>query len=124
MSDQTEPRNGPPPRESGGRAHTLGPAHTQVDDNHDTHADYIAGLKRRRAATYRVQPLDCGCRDPWICRSPSERMVDAYREAVLTISAVGMTPAPFLPEMRIMWRRGGTDRDLVRTIATRWEVAA
>jgi hypothetical protein len=89
---------------------------------------YIAGLHRRRAATYRVPPLDCNCRDPWTCRcrsdaQPSERMVDAYRDAALTISAVGLTPALFVPEGRALWRRGRADRDLVRAISSRWEAA-
>jgi len=50
-------------------------------------------------------------------------VVDAYREAALTLSAAGLTPAPFLPEMREMWRRGGTDRHLVRAIASKWAAA-
>jgi hypothetical protein len=90
---------------------------------------YIAGLRRRRAATYRVPRLECGsCADPWTCRcyddpEPTPRMVDAYRDAVQTISGAGMTPAAFVPEMRAMWRRGGEYRRLAQTIAERWQVA-
>ena len=27
-----------------------------------------AQLRRRREASWRCEPLPCGCRDPWICR--------------------------------------------------------
>jgi hypothetical protein len=89
---------------------------------------YIAGLRRRRAATYRVEQLDCGCRDPWTCRhydgGPSERLVDGYRDAVQHLDAAGLLAAPRIPEMQIMWRRGGDDQRLAREIAERWELAA
>jgi hypothetical protein len=90
----------------------------------------IEGSRRRRVATYRVPSYrnQCPCRDPWTCHcddpEPSTRMVDAYRDAVALILDAGMTPAPFVPELRAMWRRGGADRRLARTISERWEVAA
>ena len=55
---------------------------------------------------------------------PSDRMVDAYRDAVLYLDAVGLLAAPRIAEMQIMWRRGGADRDLVCAIASGWEVSA
>jgi hypothetical protein len=91
---------------------------------------YVAGLRRRRAATFRTPPLECGCVDPWTGRrhetptDVSERQVDAYREAALTLLALGYAPAPNIPVMRVLWRRNGADRDLVRAISQRWEVAA
>ena len=104
-----------PPRETG----------TQTTTTVDT-TDYIEGLHRRRASSYRLPVLDSGRADPWHYDrvQPSEKMVDAYRDAALTLSAAGLTPAALLPEMRALWRRGGTDRNLVRDIATRWGVAA
>jgi len=90
----------------------------------------IEGSRRRRAATHRIPPYrhDCPHRDPWVCRceepEPSTRMVDAYSAAVAFILDAGMTPAPFLPELRVMWRRRGEDQRLARTVAERWEVAA
>lgn len=101
-----------------------GAAFTSTPDAHH----YIAGLRRRRAATYRVPALDCGHRDPWTCHhdpvTVSDQYIDGYRDAAQHLLANGMTPAPNLAAMRAMWRRGGPDRDLVRAIAERWEIAA
>lgn len=89
---------------------------------------YIAGLRRRRAATDRVERLACGCRDPWTHRCTgdptSERMADAYKDAVAHLGLLGLTAAPRVDEMRQLWRRGGAYQRLVRTVAERWEIAA
>lgn len=89
----------------------------------------IEGSRRRRAATHRLSRYrdNCHHRDPWVCccddePEPSERMVDAYADAVASILDAGMTPAPFLPELRTMWRRGGMDRRLARTLSERWAI--
>lgn len=91
-------------------------------------SNYIEQLRRRRAATYRLPVLDCGHADPWTCRhdpvTVTDQYVDGYRNAAEHLLANGLTPAPNLIAMRAMWRRGGTDRDLVRAIAERWEIAA
>ena len=51
-------------------------------------------------------------------------MVDAYRNTVLHLRDYGLLAAPRIPEMRLLWRSGGTDRELVQAVASRWEVAA
>jgi hypothetical protein len=70
-------------------------------------------------------PLDSGYRDPWRYDDPqpTERIVDGYLSAAAHLLDAGLTPCPFLPELRVLWRRGGSDRALVSEIATRWEVA-
>ena len=96
-----------------------------------TATQYIEGLRRRRAAAYRVPPYrsTCSCADPWTCRcdeavqQPSERMVDAYRDAASSLLTAGLTPAAFVPEMRQLWRRDAEQRKLARLIAERWQVA-
>lgn len=89
---------------------------------------YIQQLRQRRAAASRLPVLDCGHRDPWTCHHDqgdvTDRYVDGYRDAAQHLLATGMTPAPNLAAMRVMWRRGGGDRDLVRTVSGRWEVKA
>lgn len=91
--------------------------------------DWRSRSSRRRAAAQRLPVLECGCRDPWTCRcclgeQPSRLAVDAYRDAAIMLFGQGMTPAPRIPEMRALWRRGGEDRLLVEKISLRWEVAA
>jgi hypothetical protein len=92
--------------------------------------NYINGCRRRRAATYRVPPIDCGCADPWTCRcydapEPSERNADGYHAAALHLLAAGLLPAPNLGAMRTLWRRRDSEqRELARHIAERWDVAA
>lgn len=47
---------------------------TTTDQGNGSTSEYSAqsatmdGWKRRRAATKRLVPLACGCRDPWLCR--------------------------------------------------------
>ena len=65
--------------------------------------------------------------DPWTCHHDSDVSavaVDAYRDAALALLCLGYTPAPNIPVMRGLWRRNEEDRDLVRSISSRWEVAA
>ena len=86
-----------------------------------------AQLARRRQAAQRMPALECGCVDPWTnCRcgdatDPSEAMVDGYRAAVELLASQGLTAAPFLPEMRALWRTG--HRATVEAVASRWAVA-
>jgi hypothetical protein len=51
-------------------------------------------------------------------------MVDGYADAAHHLLVLGLGPYPFIPEMQVLWRRGGDDRLLVREIAERWERAA
>lgn len=99
-------------------------------DSTTTECDhYIQALRRRRASTYRLPPLQCGHVDPWRCdcgdhNEATEKYADGYRDAAVHLLTSGLTPAPSVPAMRILWRRGGADRELVSTIAQRWEVTA
>ena len=119
---------GGPPRDDEGRA-TASPTDVKVD-NHTNATEFTVGLRRRRAASYRVPRLDCGIHaDPWPCRcydapqSP-ERNADGYHAAAQHLLAAGLLPAPNIPAMRLMWRRGAEQRRLSQLIAERWEVAA
>ena len=83
-------------------------------------AEYIAGLRRRRAASRRLPVLDDGHADPW-CYPPPQR---GYEAAAAHLLAYGLTPAPNLDAMRRMWRCGGEARRIARAVAERWETAA
>jgi hypothetical protein len=117
------------PRYGEGRA-TDSPANAQQVDNHTNATKYIAGIRRRRAATYRSPAWrdTCSCRDPRTCgcdaEGPSDRMVAAYEAAAELLIESGFTPAPFLPELRAMWRNGGRSREVMRAITSQWEVDA
>jgi hypothetical protein len=73
-------------------------------------------MKRRRATSRRLVPLDCGCRDPWPCRCTepplSERMIDAGRDAALHVLNTGNVPLLEIEVLRALYRRGGDDRAL------------
>jgi hypothetical protein len=107
-------------RRSGPRQEAA-PKHNNLDATHNT-------AEVRRAGALRLPPLDCGHRDPWTASharpEPSARMVDGYRDALEHLEAHGLTGSPLLPELRMLWQRGGSDRRLAQTIAQRWEVAA
>lgn len=95
--------------------------------DYDQHIPTSRQLRRRRAASWRMEPLTSGRRDPWQRYDdpePSERLVDGYRDAVAHLGFLGLTAAPRIPEMRALWRRGGDDQRVVRMLAERWEIAA
>lgn len=75
-------------------------------------------------------PLECRCVDPWVCRhydtldAASDLQVDGYIAAAQQLLSLGYTPSPNISAMRVMWRRGGTARELVQRISKQWEVAA
>jgi hypothetical protein len=121
---------GGPPRNGEGRAPTDPANSTKEVDDHTNAGKYIAGIRRRRAASNRISPWrdTCTCRDPWTCgcdaEGPSDRMIAAYEATAETLLALGLPPAPFLPELRAMWRNGGHSRAVVRAIAARWEANA
>ena len=75
---------------------------------------------KRREATSRSLPLQCGCRDPWTCRCTdgalSNYEVDGGRDAALHILATGYTPVLAPDVRRALWRRGGDDQLLVRRL--------
>lgn len=91
----------------------------------------VSAWKRRHAIALRLPPLHCGCHsDPWVCdchassAEPSDRAIDAYRDAALSLLEVGLPPAPNLKCMRALWRRGGPDQRLAIRISEIWQVAA
>lgn len=94
-----------------------------------TTTSYLAGLRRRRAATADLRQLHCGCRDPWTCRhydaepEITEQFINGYRDAAKHLLAAGLTPAPNVRVMRAMWARGGDDQRLAMRVAEAWEVA-
>jgi hypothetical protein len=72
--------------------------------------------------------MPCGCGpDPWVCRcatdGPDDGAVDAYAAAITHLAAHGLTGAPFVPELRVLWRRGPGGRRIVRAVADNWAVA-
>jgi hypothetical protein len=60
----------------------------------DLLTDYLAGLRRRREASYRLPPLDCGCRDPWPCRCyeppPSDHQLDGWVATIVHLADHGL----------------------------------
>jgi hypothetical protein len=50
-------------------------------------------------------------------------MIDGYRDAAQHLHALGLLPAPLIPEMHALWARGGTGRRLAAEVAARWELA-
>jgi hypothetical protein len=97
--------------------------------HHHGHADLVYchhnaipdQLRRRRAASWRCAPLDCGCGpDPLgcTCSSPplSEHMVDAGRDAALHILKTGRVPVLEIEVLRALYRRGGADRELAERL--------
>jgi hypothetical protein len=92
-------------------------------------ASMLEQIKRRRSATRRVPPLDCGCPDPWPCRCAepplSEGMIDAGRDAALLILDTGRVPLLKFEVLQALWRRGGADRALAEQLheLTGWAVS-
>lgn len=89
--------------------------------------DQSAG-HRRGEATWRSEPLTCGCRDPWTCRCrdepPSERQLDGYQDAAQHLLDLDLLPGPNVVAMRRMWSQGGRAQRLAIRIADRWEMTA
>jgi hypothetical protein len=81
-----------------------------------------AQWNRRREASARLVPLECGCRDLWTCRcepnaSPTAMVVDAWADTLVAILASGMVPGlPPPPVLRALWNRGGADRVLAEEL--------
>lgn len=76
-------------------------------------------LRARRAASRRLPALASGRSDPW-CYDPP---IQGYAEAAQHLLDHGLTPAPDLPAMRLMWQHGGEEQRLAIRIAELWEVA-
>jgi hypothetical protein len=116
---------GPP--ENGGRAHPDPAASVEGPPHHTDSPKFngVAALHARRAAARRMVPLDCGCRDPWLCRctqSPlSDCARDGWRDAAQHVRGTGQTPLVPIEVRRALWRRGGPDRELAEWLTTRVE---
>ncbi|MFY2861591.1 hypothetical protein ACOJVU_18050 [Mycobacterium sp. THU-M104] len=80
----------------------------------------MVGWDRRRRAARRVEPRDCGCSDPWAHRctdlAPSEKMVDAGRDAALHLLTDGYVPLLKADVLQSLSRRGGDDRRLAELL--------
>jgi hypothetical protein len=83
-------------------------------------------IQARRESARRLPPMECGCSDPWPRRcarpEPSDKGVEGYAEALAYLASHGLLGAPFLPELRALWRRGDAERRTVREITSRWVV--
>lgn len=92
-----------------------------------TVADLNSKAQRAQIAWRRRPRLDCGCIDACRCEfkaNPTPKRVDAYAEAVAHLRQHGLMPAPLIPELRELWRRGPEDRRTVEQITTAWPVSA
>jgi len=80
-------------------------------------------LQRQRRAWRRKPRLECGCSEPCRCdyrNNPSEKRVDGYRDTIEHLAEHGLGAAALSPELRALWRRGGSDRQLAEQINDRW----
>jgi hypothetical protein len=107
--EEPPPSSSPTPHPHDKRAHRQGRPET--------------GMWRRRQAAQRLAPLGrCGCiRDPLHdhhrCGDEiTENMATGYKAAVLHLRSLGVLPAPLIPEMQALWRRGGADRQLAQEL--------
>ena len=76
---------------------------------------------RRFDAAIRSTPLDCNCRDPWVCNCTapplSDNAITGYRDAAEYIMATsGCTPLLPVEVLRALYRRGGNDRALAEQL--------
>ena len=81
--------------------------------------DSVRQLRRRRSASQRMVPLQCGCPDPWPCRCTdpplTERALDAWRDAAWHILKTGQMPLVPIEVRRALWRRPA-DRELAELL--------
>jgi hypothetical protein len=115
----TNPRNGPLKREEPGPTPEAGPNRKLVDTT--TNQVEFTGLRRRRAASWRLPVLESGRSDPWWYPEPGER---GYAAASAYLLALGLTPAPNPPALRAMWLAGAESRRVAQVVAERWGLVA
>jgi hypothetical protein len=76
--------------------------------------------QRRRHAAARSVPLDCGCRDPYVCHCTepplSEHAIESWRRTALHLLGAGHVPFLPLEARRALWKRGGADRVLAELL--------
>jgi hypothetical protein len=104
-----------PPKWRTGPHPETGTHHTQTTTAQSN--AYCVGL--RRAASRRLEALDCGRSDPWWY----EPTTVGYEAAALHLLEHGLTPAPNREGLQAMWRRGGHCRQAAEFIAEAWELA-
>ena len=103
--------------ESEGRAPQQSPANTQPDtDEISSGVRQVADLKRRREASRRLPPLQCGHADPWQPwrAKPSEKLTTAAAEAAAHLLAQGLTPIFSVDTISALRRR---DPELAKLLA-------
>ena len=100
----------------GPQSRAIAEAAAKQFDNPDTSrtgTSVPAQLRRRRAAAQRSAPLDCSCRDGWICRCNDHGISDAQADAMIaaaeTLLALGAPGIFGADQCRAMWRRGRRD---------------
>lgn len=77
-------------------------------------ADY---WRRRPWQNHQCCSEDCRCN----CRNkPSQKRIDAYRDAVEHLARHNLGAAALTAECRALWRNGGADRDLAESVVRRW----
>lgn len=72
---------------------------------------------------YRSPKFDCMCHAPCRCdyrNNPSAKRTDAYLAALEHLAEIGYPGAALLPECRVLWSRGGSDRRVAETLVERW----
>ena len=108
----TNRENGPPEEERPpkGPINSLGSHHTTP-----TGIEYSRGLRRRRAAGWRLPGGD-----PWRYEPPTA----GYELAAAHLLEAGFPPAPCLLAMRQMWKSGPESRRIAQAVAERWITAA
>lgn len=108
---------GPPKGPNGRSGHHTTPTSTE----------YIAGLRRRRAASRRLPVLPCGHSDPWVCGTCypnlyplTEALVEKREEsmvsAIKALFDAGVLPVINVDDARSLWRRGGRARALMQDL--------
>lgn len=80
-----------------------------------------AQLHRRAAATARLEPLTCGCADPWIfgcdgTEPADDRGLDAWCAAAEALLRLDLPPIVPRWALRALWRRGGADAALAEQL--------
>jgi hypothetical protein len=90
---------------------------TTTSSHHEAGKASVGQLGRRRGASWRLPPLDCGCRDPLHYQPAGVR---GYEDAAVMLLSVGLTPAPNLPAMRAMWIAGVEWERVLSRYRDRW----
>lgn len=100
---------GGPPRKDAGPATGPAPNTTTKSCAQSSARDHVAGLRRRRGASWRIPGGD-----PWRYSAPppTDRQIDGWTAATLHLLDGRLTPLVPAEVRRAWWRRGGSDRAL------------